>query len=91
MKLWLGLFALWALFLSGLAGFPGVLQAARLNGLLQAKHKQLSELQSEISRMQGEAAQLEKNRIVQLREIRRVLGYAAPGEVIFDFSAGDAF
>jgi cell division protein FtsB len=90
-KVWIGIFCLWGLFLSGwMAGFigsPGILQAARLNHLLSAKQDQVDELQETIHRLETESVLLEKNRLVQQREIRRVLGYAAPDELIFDFSS----
>ena len=89
-KLWALLFAFWGLFLTGgLAGFvdsPGIIQAARLGSLLDSKHDQQEALQDELRKLQNEAVQLEKSKIAQQREIRRVLGYAAPDELIFDFS-----
>ncbi|MCM2323868.1 MAG: septum formation initiator family protein [Oligoflexia bacterium] len=89
LKLWVALFSLWALFLSGLIASPGIVQAIRLNSLLTAKQKEVAGLQEQIARLHGEAELLEKSRVVQLREIRRVLGYAGPGELIFDFSSGE--
>jgi cell division protein FtsB len=93
MKAWFAVFSLWGIFLSGiLAGFvgsPGVIQAVRLNSLLHAKETQLTELQDELSRIKTEVSGLEKSRVVQQREIRRVLGYAASDELIFDFTLND--
>jgi hypothetical protein len=36
--------------------------------------------------LKADADQLEHSKLVQQREIRRVLGYAADDEIIFDFS-----
>lgn len=37
--------------------------------------------------MEGEKVRLEKSAATQEREVRRVLGYAASDEIIFDFAA----
>ncbi len=84
------LFGLWLVFLSGglvkVLGTPGALQAYRLNSLLEIKQAELIKMQVELKRLQAEAIELESNPYVQLREIRKVLGYAAKDELIFDFS-----
>jgi cell division protein FtsB len=90
-RVWLSVFGLWMLFLSGalvsIVGSPGILQLIRLDNLLVSKRTQIAQLQDDIRRLNSEAVQLEKNPLVQMREIRRVLGYAGPGEIIFDFSS----
>ena len=65
---------------------PGVIQLARLHSLLDLKQDQLGQLRGEIGRLESDAVLLEKSKITQQREIRRVLGYAAPDEIIFDFT-----
>lgn len=84
-QLWLAIFAVWIISLTGLFGFPGVLQSLRLQKLLDSKQAQISQVQADINRLQQEALGLEKNKFLQQREIRRVLGYASPDEIIFDF------
>lgn len=90
-KIWIGLFVLWGFGLSGVVshltdrGGPGVLQALRLNALLTSKRDKLASIEAEIQRIQAESADLESNRLVQEREIRKTLGYAAPDEIVFDF------
>jgi hypothetical protein len=83
------LFGLWILFLSGMlanfVGSPGILQAIRLKNLLESKKLQLAQAQEELRRLKTDAILLENNRFAQQREIRRVLGYAAGDEIIFDF------
>jgi cell division protein FtsB len=94
MKFWAAIFTLWGLLLSGVfAGFvgsPGVIQAVRLTSLLHAKESQLLELQEDLSRLKTEVAGLERSRIIQQREIRRVLGYTGPDEVVFDFTQNES-
>jgi cell division protein FtsB len=89
-SVWVLVFALWSLFLSGamasFVGSPGVLQLVRLKSLLATKHATLAQIQDDLKRLQSDAVLLEKSRPLQQREIRRVLGYAAEGELIFDFS-----
>jgi cell division protein FtsB len=92
-RVWLSLFALWGVFLSGVAasliGPPGVLQSLRLRSLLDSKRTQVAGLEVEIRKLEEERVLLEGSRDAQEREIRRVLGYAAPDEIIFDFTAAE--
>ena len=92
-KLWLWIFAVWFTFLSGVfsqfVGTPGVLQALRLNTLLQDKQSAITQLESQVHKLQVEGTLVEKSRSVQEREIRRVLGYAAADEIIFDFTRSE--
>ena len=93
-KVWACVFGLWGLFLSGalasFVGSPGIIQAIRLKNLLESKQANVTRIQEEVRVLTTEAVQLEKSKVVQQREIRRVLGYAAQDEIIFDFTAGDA-
>jgi hypothetical protein len=88
--LWALLFGLWVLFLSGtltsFLGTPGAIQAIRLRLTLAGKQEQLTRAEDELLGLQEVAEHLEKSRPVQQREIRHVLGYAAPDELIFDFT-----
>ena len=87
------LFGFWGIFLSGIMapfiGSPGVIQAVRLSNLLDAKQIQLAKIETEITRLDGMRYRLETSRTAQEHEIRRVLGYAAPDEIIFDFTSPD--
>lgn len=88
-KIWasiFGVWSLWLLFLSGFISSPGVLQLVRLQDLLASKNQQSEILREAIRKLEVDSTLLEKSKIVQQREIRRVLGYAAPDELIFDFS-----
>jgi hypothetical protein len=89
-QLWLCAFALWGLFLSGafasFVGSPGIIQAVRLKRLLDSKISDRVALQADVRKLQTEAVQLERSKVTQQREIRRVLGYTAPDEIIFDFT-----
>lgn len=90
-KLWIGLLVLWLAFLSGGAtawtGTPGVLQQVHLRSLLDSRQAEQAGLQGEIQHLRSEATLLEHSKAVQYREIRRVLGYAAEDEIIFDFAS----
>jgi cell division protein FtsB len=85
-------FGCWLIFLSGFlapfVGSPGIVQAIRLHGLLDAKQDQMQHIEDQIRQLEAEALRLEKSSVVQEREIRRVLGYAAGDEIIFDFGSG---
>ncbi len=89
-KVWFFVFGVWSFVLTGAVsswlGSPGALQIYRLNRLLETKQTHLNKIQEEVKGLQQEAHQLEKSRVIQQREIRRVLGYAAHDEIIFDFN-----
>lgn len=86
---WGVVFLLWLGFLSGglsrFGGSPGILQAIRMKQLLVAKQERLKQLSEQVEKLRVEAQKLETDRNTQIREIRRVLGYTAPDEIIFDF------
>ncbi len=90
-KIWIGIFCLWALLLSGLLHSfiksPGALQAYQLDSMLRSKQAQIDDSENQLITLQDEAKNLETNRTAQEREIRKVLGYAATNELIFDFGS----
>jgi hypothetical protein len=92
-RVWTVVFAFWGLFLSGVVanfiGSPGIIQSLRLASLLQSKQQLVVQMQGDVKRLQLESVQLEKSKVVQQREIRRVLGYATSDEIIFDFAGSD--
>jgi cell division protein FtsB len=92
-KLWLSIFSLWTVILSGATatwtGPPGFIQAIRLRSLLSTKQLKVSGLQDEVQKLMLESHQLEKSKVAQQREIRKVLGYAAADEIIFDFTQNE--
>jgi hypothetical protein len=92
-RIWILIFGIWLVFLSGvlnpLTGSPGVLQAVQLQRILNNKLTQIDVAENQLIALQEESTRLEKNPLTQEREIRRVLGYAAPSELIFDFSADE--
>lgn len=92
-RLWSAILLLWSVLLTGIltpfVGSPGVIQAIRLQDLLDSRQKQVDQLQDQIRDLQLQAEALRDNRVLQQREIRRVLGYAASDELIFDFSSGN--
>lgn len=88
-KIWIGIFGLWLILLSGVlvnrVGSPGILQALRLKSYLDSQVLQTQKLEEELKRLQSEARLLSVSRVAQHREIRRVLGYAAEDELVFVF------
>ena len=92
-RLWIGLFAIWFVLLSGSLKFwksspPGALQAFGLHSLKTSRGEQLSQIEKQIERLQADAIRLTQNRVAQEREVRKVLGYAGEDELLFDFSTG---
>lgn len=90
-RAWVAIFGVWLFMLSGLTqhfgvGSPGVLQYWRLNAVLEDRQTQSADTDVEIVRLEREATALEKSRVVQVREIRKTMGYVAENEMIFDFS-----
>jgi len=88
-RIWLAVFGVWGVFLTGALGSPGLSQSRSLHALLDAKQAELGRLEAEVERLVSEAERLEKSRTAQEREIRRVLGYAAPDDLIFDFGQSE--
>lgn len=90
-RIWWLIFGCWAILLSGalagIGGSPGVIQAVQLDRLLQAREEQAHVLEREVQELDEERLRLLKNRAAQEREVRRVLGYVASDELIFEFSA----
>lgn len=88
---WASFFLLWTLLLSGVladtVGNPGALQLFRLNRLLDGQRANQARLESEAERLEIESARLEKSKAAQEHEIRRVLGYTGPDELVFDFTS----
>lgn len=86
-----GAFLVWATFFSGVLGYwvdgvpPGVVQAVRLRKLLFEKENQIQLLEKQIAQLELDRKDLEGNRRVQEREVRRVLGYVAEDELVFEF------
>jgi hypothetical protein len=90
-RLWLGVFGVWLLFLSGLltplTGSPGVGQLVRLSGLLDLKRQELTRSEDDLHSLQVQAEGLENSPAVQEDAIRRVLGWVAKDEFVFEFPA----
>lgn len=90
-RVWLAVFVTWLFLLTGFthelgAGSPGMIQFSRLNALLRDRQTQLANSDAEIEKIDVEAKELEKSRVVQEREIRKTMGYVGDNELIFDFS-----
>ncbi len=87
---WIVIFSIWGGFLSGILsskfGSPGIIQATKLHRLLGIKRQELDTEERSKERLSIEKTALKSNFEFQAKEIRRVLGYAAKDELIFDFS-----
>ncbi len=66
---------------------PGILQWFELKGELNDRRADLASIDAEISMIDQDSRRLERSRPAQEKEIRRVLGYVAEDELIFDFSS----
>jgi hypothetical protein len=91
--LWVLFFMLWGVFLSGMLekklGAPGIWQAVELKNLLNQKKKILTHYKTAEENLSYQRQGLLEDSGVQEREIRRVLGYAAQSEIIFDFGGSE--
>ncbi len=89
-RVWIGIFLIWGVFLSGLLTpwlqTPGLWQYSKLTTLRDQKKVELSQLEAKIEAKDQERIALESNPDLQEKEIRRVLGYVSPNEIVFDFS-----
>lgn len=89
-RIWVYAFGAWTLLLSGVftpvTGTPGFAQWMKLRSLLDGKRQKIIELEERHAFLEDEIRRLEKSSAHQEREIRKVLGYVAPGELIFDFT-----
>jgi cell division protein FtsB len=92
-RIWAAFFISWSIALTGIFSHklatPGAMQAIRLDQLGTAKRVESERLEAEIARLGEEIGRLKSNSFVQESEIRKTLGYAAPDELIFDFTYHD--
>lgn len=90
-RVWIGFFGLWFILLTGAlnqwTGGPGLIQWWRISNLAQARQEAIVRLETRILELSTEQVRLEKSPVAQRREIRKVLGYLASDEILFDFSA----
>jgi len=88
-RLWLLLFVSWGIFLTGVAerfgGPQGIAQYLQIKALADQRAEELSRLEDELERVETEAGKLERSRTAQVREIRRVLGYAGPDDLVIEW------
>ena len=92
LRVWTLLVFAWLSILSGVFfsygfGPPGIRQWMRLRSGIAQKQAELARADAESTALEEECTKLEKSRVHQEKEIRRVLGYAASDELIFDFSS----
>ena len=89
-KIWLGIFGVWFLFLTGLLDFwiqsPGFKQWYKVESSLSERRQEIGAVEARSASLHDVIKQLDVNPIAQEREIRRVLGYLGEKEVVFEFS-----
>jgi len=73
-------------FVTHLTGSPGIWQAHQLNLLLTEQRQKLQDVETESVRLDALITNMNTNMEFQEREVRRVLGYVASNEIVFDFS-----
>ncbi len=87
--LWILFFSVWSLFLTGALSFwieaPGAYQAWKLRSVLQSKREKVKTLQVQAQSLEQQTKNLQNNKFAQLVEIRKVLGYVAKDELVFEF------
>ncbi len=90
-RVWIAVFGIWLVLLSGIlnrwTSSPGMLQWWSISRLASARHETVAQIETRIMELSSEQTRLEKSPVAQRREIRRVLGYLASDEILFDFSA----
>lgn len=89
-RAWIVFFGIWFLLLTGTLDTwfenPGIKQWHLLKEGVQKKRQEIVEVESDSELLKETAKQLQSNPAAQEREIRRVLGYLGPNEVVFEFS-----
>ncbi len=58
-----------------------------ISRLARTRHETVAQIETRIMELSSEQTRLERSPVAQRREIRRVLGYLASDEILFDFSA----
>jgi cell division protein FtsB len=92
--LWGAITAGWLLLISGLfeerIGTPGLLQVLRLRSFLAEKQANVQRLEGELAQIEASIKRIDESPVVLDREIRKTLGYVAPEDLIFDFTASES-
>ena len=80
---------MWTTILTGVfadfVGTPGLVQWKKLNQLYDLKRTELNALEADLQHLQTEISRIEKDPDTQKKEIRRILGYVAADELVFEF------
>lgn len=84
LKIIAGLIGVWALWISGIFGNDGVLQAYRLATVRRDLALRIHAEENEQARLKNILSELKSNRFAQEMAIRDTLGYVRDGEVVFE-------
>lgn len=64
---------------------PGIVQAVRLNNLLEKKTEDLSQIENRLQSLTKYHKDLQSKKSVQIQAIREILGYVSSDELVFEF------
>ncbi|MBI2604646.1 MAG: septum formation initiator family protein [Deltaproteobacteria bacterium] len=84
-RILLALFAAWIVWISGVFGNSGVLQAYRLSNARYELGQRIKALESEKSVLESALSGLERDPLAQERAIRETLGFVRENELVFEF------
>lgn len=81
----LALLVAWCVWISGVFGNSGVLQAYRLSNARYELGQRIKALESEKARLEAHLAGLDHDPLSQERAIRETLGFVRENELVFEF------
>lgn len=81
----MALLVVWAVWISGVFGNSGVLQAYRLANARYEFGQRIKALESEKSVLESALSGLERDPLSQERAIRESLGFVRENELVFEF------
>lgn len=84
-RVFVALFAAWAVWISGVFGNSGVLQAYRLSNARYELGQRIKALESEKALLESALSALERDPLAQVRAIRETLGFVRENELVFEF------
>lgn len=80
-----GGFALWLIWLSGVFGNSGLVQAYNLSQVRRDMSLRIVALENERNRLEDSLSHLENDPFVQEQTVREALGFVRHNELVFEF------
>ena len=86
-KSWLysGLFSIWLLWISGIFGNSGVMQAYKLSDTRYELSMRIKALEAEKTKLANSQRALDRDKFAQETAVRENLGFVRENELIFEF------